>query len=338
MRTRRLWVFALAALLLTAFLLFTSAAVARFLSPIGVQSATAADPLDGPLALRIWYPRTPGFGDRIKGTALPLIVISHGTGGSALGHSDTARALARAGFIVVALTHAGDNYRDQSYAGRGLNLVRRPGQIAYAIDYMLASWPHHDVIDPQRIGMFGFSAGGFTTLVVAGGSPDLSRGAAHCRTQPGSWGCIYVRSHGWEPGAHPEGPQRPWIHDPRVKAAVVAAPAVGYSFEPDHLANVVIPIQLWGGDHDRIIDDSALIVRRLLPPQTEFHLVRSAGHFSFMAPCSWSGRAIVAIGERFGVPAVCRDPAGFDRRAFHAAFNDAVVAFFTAKLKRSGPV
>jgi predicted dienelactone hydrolase len=35
--------------------------------------------------------------------------------------------------------------------------------------------------------------------------------------------------------------------------------------------------------------------------------------------------------DRFA-PEICRDPAGFDRAAFHREFNAAVVAFFRARL------
>jgi hypothetical protein len=52
----------------------------------------------------------------------------------------------------AAVTHTGDNYRDQTQVGR---LENRPRQIKVLIDYMLASWQHHDVIDASRVGMFG---------------------------------------------------------------------------------------------------------------------------------------------------------------------------------------
>ncbi|WP_245509177.1 hypothetical protein [Bradyrhizobium zhanjiangense] len=38
----------------------------------------------------------------VSGDKLPLIVISHGYGGSFIGHHDTAEVLADAGFVVVA--------------------------------------------------------------------------------------------------------------------------------------------------------------------------------------------------------------------------------------------
>jgi predicted dienelactone hydrolase len=48
----------------------------------------------------------------------PLVLLSHGTGGMNLNNHEIAAAIARAGFIVVALTHPGDNYKDRSLVGK----------------------------------------------------------------------------------------------------------------------------------------------------------------------------------------------------------------------------
>ena len=45
--------------------------------------------------------------DKVKA----LILLSHGIGGSELGHSFLAQALARNGYLVAALRHPGDNWR-----------------------------------------------------------------------------------------------------------------------------------------------------------------------------------------------------------------------------------
>jgi predicted dienelactone hydrolase len=45
----------------------------------------------------------------------------------------------------------------------------------------------------------------------------------------------------------------------------------------------------------------------------------------FLAPCS---EALAAA-----TPQICQDPAGFDRAAFHRAFNQALVDFFTTRLR-----
>lgn len=150
----------------------------------GFQHGFAADPDGKPLEIGIWYPSSAAVlpvamgpttmsvavKGPVQGKALPLVLISHGTGGSFLGHFDTAMALADAGFVVAAVTHTGDNYADQS---RAVDIMDRPRQISRVIDHMLASWDGRAAIDPARVGMFGFSAGGFTTLANIGGVPDF---------------------------------------------------------------------------------------------------------------------------------------------------------------------
>src|ERR1700722_6593880 len=100
----------------------------------GFQYGTAPDPDDKPIELGIWYPSEAPTSPQplglfqqavalyggIAGQSLPLIVISHGTGGGASSHYDTAIALADAGFVVVAPSHTGDNHKD-----RTLSFTRR---------------------------------------------------------------------------------------------------------------------------------------------------------------------------------------------------------------------
>lgn len=290
---------------------------------VAVEDATVPDPADRPLAVRIWYPATATAGK------LPLIVVSHGTGGGNRSHVDTAEALARAGFVVAAVTHTGDNYRDESYIRRNLHLIGRPRHVSRVIDYMLRQWRGR--IDPARIGFFGHSAGGFTGLVVAGGEPDMSRAAAYCRQHPQNWGCRYVRRHGLDPDRIAS--DQAWHHDARVKAAVIAAPAVGYAFEPDRLAAVTIPLQLWDAEYDPIVDDSPSRVKRLLATPPDYRRVAGAGHFSFLEPCGWRFRAFIAVLALRGTEPICTDPEGFDRADFHRDFNREVVGFFRKTLR-----
>jgi predicted dienelactone hydrolase len=302
----------------------------------GFEQVMVPDPGGPPLEVGIWYPsqdpatsqrlglfeQSVANGGAVAGRGLPLIVMSHGTGGSFEGHYDTALALAEAGFVVAAVTHTGDNYREQTQVGR---LENRPRHIKVLIDYMLASWPHRDTIDPSRIGMFGFSAGGFTALVAIGGTPDLSTVAPYCAAHPDEWSCRMIKDHNIDiSGRSTEAPD--WVHDPRIAAAVIASPAVAYAFSAKSLSAVTVPIQLWRGDSDEILPhpNYAQTVYDRLPVKPEYHVVPNAGHFAFLAPCSQSLAAMV--------PEICHDPAGFDRTAFHREFNPAVVAFFKAKL------
>ena len=303
----------------------------------GFEQIMVPDPAGAPLEVGVWYPsnapaapqllglfeQTVANCGAVAGRDLPLIAMSHGTGGSFEGHYDTALALAEAGFVVAAVTHTGDNYRDQTQVSR---LENRPRQIKVLIDYMLASWQHHDVIDPSRVGMFGFSAGGFTTLVAIGGTPDMRTVAPYCAAHPDERSCRMLREHKVNLSANSSMAAPNWVHDPRIVAAVIASPAVGYAFSTEALSAVTVPIQLWRGDSDEILPQPsyAQAVYDRLPVKPEYHVVPNAGHFAFLAPCS------PALAAR--VPEICHDPEGFDRTAFHREFNPAVVAFFKAKI------
>jgi predicted dienelactone hydrolase len=301
----------------------------------GFEQVMVPDPGGAPLEVGIWYPseapatsqrlglfeQTVANGGAVAGRGLPLIVMSHGTGGSFEGHYDTAIALAEAGFVVAAVTHTGDNYRERTQVGR---LENRPRHIKVLIDYMLASWRQHDTIDPSRIGMFGFSAGGFTALVTIGGTPDLSTVAPYCTAHPDEWSCRMIKERNISVSANTPAPD--WVHDPRIAAAVIASPAVGYAFSAKSLSAVTVPIQLWRGDSDEILPhpNYAQAVYDRLAVKPEYHVVPNAGHFAFLAPCTPSLAAMV--------PEICHDPEHFDRTAFHREFNPAVEAFFKAKL------
>jgi predicted dienelactone hydrolase len=260
----------------------------------------------------------------ISGRDLPLVVISHGNGGGPGSHADLALALANAGFIVAAPMHTGDNYADQSAAGSASLYSGRNRQLHATIDYMLGTWQGHDRIDPERVGAFGLSAGGFTVLTAVGALPDFRLVARHCAESP-EFVCDVLR-HAKSPLLNADTPDMggAFLSDARIKAAVVAAPGLGFSFGPNALANVHVPIQLWSADEDSNVPyaTNTRLVREALGSRVEFHSVPGAGHLSFLAPC--------------GVlkpPGICSDPGQFDRKAFHTTMNASVVAFFAENMQ-----
>lgn len=295
---------------------------------VGFETASAPVPGDKSLAVTIWYPSdaversaplalytqfvAPGAAP--SGRGHPLVVISHGTGGSNTDHYDTARALAAAGFVVVAPTHTGDTQGDRS---RSMRITERPAQLSRVIDYMTHDWRGHDTVYAGQIGAFGFSSGAFTVLGAIGGEPDLTGLARHCAQHPHFYDCALQRQLG---AAAPV----PVAHDPRIRAAVVAAPALGFAFAPTGLSKVAIPVQLWRAEWDTVLPQPyyAEVVHGLLP-KAEYHVVPGAEHFDFMAPCS-DPLAKVA-------PSIC--VGNIDRAAFHKTFNAAVVRFFEETLR-----
>jgi len=285
--------------------------------PVGVWYPTQARPRPTTLLGSLLMDVAPD--GPIAGRDLPLVVISHGNGGGPGSHADLALALASAGYVVAAPMHTGDNYADQSAAGSVSLYSGRNRQLHDTIDYMLGDWQGHDRIDPERIGAFGMSAGGFTVLTAIGAQPDFRLVARHCAESPEFICKVLV--HAKSPLLQAATPNvgGVFLADSRIKVAVVAAPGLGFSFGPNGFANVRVPIQLWSADHDDSVPyaTNARLVREALGPQVEFHSVRGAGHTSFLAPC--------------GVlkpPGICSDPGQFDRKAFHETMNASVVAFF----------
>ncbi|MGY8667765.1 dienelactone hydrolase family protein [Bradyrhizobium sp. UFLA05-109] len=263
----------------------------------------------------------------VSGEELPLIVISHGYGGSFVGHHDTAEALADGGFVVVALNHPVDaGGGDMSRADTLAAWTERPADITRVIDYMLTAWPDHSKLDRQNIGFFGFSRGGYTGLVVAGGNPDLRKAVAFCPEGSPKPSCAELRRN--------EIPTQAFGHDQRVKALVIADPAFGPLFDPDGLKSVKIPTQLWASElsgEDRtggeVTPAYVSAIDRDLPVKPDYHLVPGAGHYAFLPPCAPD------LAKR--LPNICTDRPGFDRVAFHTEFNAAVLAFLRKAFGKS---
>ena len=303
----------------------------------GFETLQAADGTDKPLEVAVWYPTEAvarpfdlgpftlnvARGGAVAGGGLPLIVISHGNGGATLSHNDTAAALAQAGFVVAAVAHTGDNHADQS---RAAAMMDRPRHISRVIDHMLTQWSGKDHIDATRIGVFGHSSGAFTALAIVGGRADLGRIGPHCQQRPGDYPCQLVTRQPAGTAAIVAAMVQP-DRDTRVRAAVVAAPALGFTFTQASLGAISVPIQLWRAEQDVVLPQPWYVepVRAALPKPLDYREVPNAGHFDFLAPCTPRFAAMA--------PPLCSSQPGFDRVAFHREFNAAVADFFKVALK-----
>src|SRR4051812_4848761 len=137
-----------------------------------------------PVMTEVWYPTS----DTLKGSdkafspfirsytvrngklpqgRLPLIIISHGTGGGRLTLEWLAQALVQNGFIVAAVDHWGNTY-DNKIPIEFLKPWERPQDISFAITSLLRDTAFKTAIDEQRIGAAGFSYGGYTVVALAG--------------------------------------------------------------------------------------------------------------------------------------------------------------------------
>jgi len=257
---------------------------------------------------------------RVKG----LILLSHGTAGSELGHSSLAEALARSGYLVASLRHPGDNWQDNSMLAKSPQRFfdERPRQASRVIDALLADvrWKDRIASDAKgpRVGAVGHSAGGYTVLALAGGRPDLARIASHCAADRAADPIFCgMGPQGAAPAA--AGPA-PDLADRRVRAVAALAPAAAV-LSADSLAAVRIPTALYAGELDRFLVPrfhADWVAMNL--PGVQAHRVANAGHFAFMDTPS------MAIGSPDGD--IAANPAGFDRAAFLQQLAQELPAFF----------
>lgn len=304
-------------------------------NPVGFQ-AVRVETGSGPIAVAIWYPTsaapqpTTFIGGAlmsvakdgpVQGYQLPVVVMSHGNNGSATSHVDLAMDLASAGYVVAAPTHTGDNYADQSRQSSPALFSQRAEQLRSTMDYVLKSWTGAAHVDGGRVGAYGMSAGGFTVLTLVGATPRFELVPSHCR-QTSEFICK-VLAHTKSPLLTTEAGAGPFAADPRVRAAVVAAPGLGFTFANDGLKNVEVPVQLWWGSQDQAVPfaTNAKIIADGLGARAEVHRIEGAQHMSFLAPCLLLKPA-----------GPCTDATGFDRQAVHRSMNADVIAFFNSKL------
>lgn len=231
----------------------------------------------GPYELQVSVDAPPAPG------RFPLVLISHGSGGSPLVYRSLSLALARAGYFVALPKHPGNSLGDDDLANTVENLRNRPRQLLRVLEALLADATLRAAIAPEPVTAIGHSMGGYTVLCLAGGEP-------------------WTRDR-----EHLEVP-----HDPRLGALVLLAPACGFFLAPQALRAVTAPILALTAEHDELTPDSqirAALAAVADPSRVTIHTVPNAGHFSFLSPFP---RAMYT--PQF---APAHDPSGFDRERFH---------------------
>jgi predicted dienelactone hydrolase len=138
------------------------------------------------IPLRIYLPKAPGL-------ISPVILISHGIGGSKTTGNWVGKFLAGHGYICIFMTHYGSDTslldisvglqenikRLQESLKDPNNTINRPLDITKSLHWLEETGSNLPVLkgrmDLKSIGLTGHSFGAFTTLAVAGGYAETSR-------------------------------------------------------------------------------------------------------------------------------------------------------------------
>ena len=255
-----------------------------------------------------------------RGVRHPLVLLSHGNGAGRFSHHDTATFLARHGYVVAAIEHPGDNFRDSSGVGTDRVLMGRALQLSALLDFLLQAPASAGLIDSRRVGVAGFSAGGYSALLLMGAKPKFELLGAYCKALPTSVLCAG--------GAKVSLSSPPLIAktDDRVRAAFVMSPP-GAFFDRESLSQVSKPVSLYAAGADSVlpVKENAIKVKELLPSLARYTEIPGADHFVFLAPCTSEMRGVA--------PALCTDPQGVNRAAVHDNVNRDALMFFQEQLQ-----
>ncbi|MFW7268011.1 alpha/beta hydrolase family protein [Gluconacetobacter sp. Hr-1-5] len=280
---------------------------------VGYRGLTIHDGVqDAEIPLAILYPTTgiphprrfgpyhlPLAEGAVEGHDRPLIVLSHGNGGSPWVYRDLAMALAARGFVIAMPKHPGNSLNDDALARTLANLENRPRHVCLSIAAAFADPVVGPALRPERVALIGHSLGTYTVLAAAGGQP-------------------------WSGGRSPDDPPRriAVTHDRRVHALVLLAPATGWFRAPGALSAIRCPILMRTAAEDDVTPPAlADIVMQGVPDPAlvDNHCVPGAGHFSFLSP-------FPANMVRPDFPP-SQDPPGFDRTAFQRVMAEEIGAF-----------
>jgi predicted dienelactone hydrolase len=239
------------------------------------------------------------------GEGHPLIVTSHGTGGSRWDFFWLAQALTAQGFIVVSVEHPGDNWEGQD-PFTSLQVWERPRDVSAALDDVLRDPSWGPRIDPERIAAAGHSVGGFTVLGLAGLRYDIDRAFVECMNRRmNDTTCIWVRQTTFDFRRIDYGRSKGALRDPRVKAVFAMSPAVAEAADVDAARHIAIPVHIVGSRRDGLTPFELHAARYAewigTSTLTELQL---GNHYVAVSPCNGFGR-------RFITP--CQDVDGFDR-------------------------
>jgi predicted dienelactone hydrolase len=241
--------------------------------PVGVQTMTFVDQnrKGRELVTEVWYPAaTPpekqsasaeiatalrDAPSERKGAPYPLILYSHGHGGSRTELIYFAYHLTSHGFVVAAMDHPGDTIYPP------FDAVDRPLDILFVLDQFakLTKGDLAGIIDSEHSGVAGYSEGGLTTLEVTGAQRDPIYHADWCAKYPTAYPRLCMPRADFEkieayhaqlyPATKANEPWPPFT-DKRIRAVLPLTGGPGPVFGDHGLTVATVPTLLMAGTAD----------------------------------------------------------------------------------------
>ena len=265
----------------------------------------------------------------------PVILFSHGFGGSARMMAWFGTALARAGDVVIAVDHPGTNARDPITMAGSLLVWDRAVDLRVALDAAKADRRIGPHLDLQRLGVAGFSMGGITALLSAGARVDVDHYIQFCHLHAADPTCVaQAEAPDLTLAAREQAMKTPQIAAqakhasddyaiPGVRAVFVMAPGGIEVLAPRSLRALDTPVSILLGDADPVAPPASngRLAATLLPHAT-LKVLHDVGHYDFLADCTAFGRQRESLCQHFRMP----------QQRTHATATATAEAFFASHL------
>jgi predicted dienelactone hydrolase len=279
-----------------------------------VEQPLVIGPADKPLFEAGFVAFDAPFAD---GGAHPILLLAPGGGASASMVGWFGIAMARAGYVVVAVDHPGDNGADEKTTAAML----LPWDRAEDLRSALAAVENDPLIGPHldkvRVGVAGVSWGGYTALVASGArSADFDRLITFCTENPDD-GICHQRARAKTPMTPTDRKKTLDLPEiaaeraragedhslPEVQAAFVMAPGPIQMLDPESLIAIRKPVSIVLGDDDKDVPPATngLVAANAIPGATLLRLP-GVGHTDFVDDCTDAGRTTFPQWCTFSVP------------------------------------
>lgn len=228
-------------------------------------------------------------------TKLPVVMLSHGTGGTAESLGWLARALTCQGYFVIGANHHGNTSVDQYQAAGFLCWWERATDMSLLLTSLGSSEFFADRLDLNRVSAVGFSLGGHTVLALSGAQTSMAefeawQSANNITTRgpkefPDAADQIPVLAKTSEAFRQSWSRQGDNFTDSRIASLVAIAPAPPVrSFTPQSVARLKLPFTILTGSADSEASSehcSDWLVKQNAGFQ-HYDLGQHVGHYTFL--------------------------------------------------------
>lgn len=251
----------------------------------------------------------------------PVILLSHGLGGSIKSVAWLAHGLAARGAVVISVSHINSSWKSFELS-EGIKHWTRAQDLSHTLNVVFADPDVSGHLDHSRIMAAGFSFGGWTALSMGGARANHAGLLATCKTETDLNFCPLLLSEEinfrdinptiWENS----------FKDYRINHVAAIDPSFVWGLEASDLSELVKSVILigLGNGTDRLMDtdfDSSGFASYI--PDAQVLRLVPATHFTAMPLCTPSGEDILK--DEKDDP-VCTDPTGTDRHIAHQRIID----------------